>query len=108
MSDNPADALGLTPEPPAGPTPPDEATVVRAIEAHEQLKDQLWNEHDPKSLCYKRPDLAAKGRAEADAKFSATMVRHGAQMPQPETTEAIEARQFAERWPARDSVAGTR
>lgn len=101
MSDPAADALGLTPEP-IGPTPPDAETVARAIEAHEAFVANTYNQHDPASLCYRRPDLEARYRAEADAKFSATMVRHGATMPVPEPVEAIEARQFAERWPARE------
>jgi hypothetical protein len=99
MSDNPAtDALGLQPEAPAGPTPPDEATVARSIAAHEAFVANNYNQHDPASVCYRRPDLEARYRAEADAAFNATMARHGARLPVPETPEVIAERNFNSQW----------
>jgi hypothetical protein len=99
MSDIPAaDTLGLAPEPPAGPIAPDSETVARALEAHEQLRDQLYNSEEPGNLYYRKPEAAAKMRAAFDAKFQATMVRHGAQLPTPEAPEQIAARTFNEQW----------
>jgi hypothetical protein len=98
MSDNAPNDLGLQPSEPLGPVSPDAATVARSIADHEAFKASNYSEHDPASVCYHRPDLAAKYKAEADLAFNATMARHGARLPVAETPEQLAARNFNSQW----------
>jgi hypothetical protein len=99
MSEIPAtDALGLAPEPPAGPKPVDADTAARAAEDHALMREQLYSSEEPSSFYYRKPEAAARARAEFDAKFNATMARYSVVAPVPETPEQLREKAFNENW----------
>lgn len=65
-----------TQQPDQQTAPVDDGTADRLRSLYEQSMAS-WNEHDPHSLVYKRPDLAEKYRAETRRRYEDTCARAG-------------------------------
>jgi hypothetical protein len=82
------------------PTPVDAGPsidVERMTQDHERFK-QMYSEHDPASLYYRRPDLAQAKRAELDLQFQSMIARSGATAAPPRTPESIAQEKHTADW----------
>jgi hypothetical protein len=102
MSDtsNPiAVALGLeAPAAAPGPTPPDAETVARLTETHRRSLAG-YNENDPTSPVYRRPDLAQQYRDRAEQAFQAILTNAGITPPAAPTPQDLANEAFEAQWP---------
>src|SRR6266851_2869165 len=90
-----ADLLGIQPDNEFfEPSPPDAQAL---FDQHRKNLAQ-YNDLDPASICFRRPDLAAKMRADAEQSFQAFCIRGGITPPVPDTPQTIAARQFKHQW----------
>jgi hypothetical protein len=105
MSDtsNPiAVALGLAPSPaaaaPPGPTL-DDAAKARLWDSHRQHK-ATYNELDPASVAYGRPDIKAKAHERLDREFEEMLANAGITPPAAPTPQELADEAFEAQWNA--------
>jgi hypothetical protein len=101
MSDtsNPiAVALGFaSPTAEPGPAPPDAEAVAKLYETHRR-SIAGYNENDPTSPVYHRPDLAQKYREQEETAFQAMLTNAGIQPPLPPSPQQVADERFEAQW----------